>query len=123
MDLKSIERLLKGSVLTSNRGENLDVKKAFACDLMSDVLALVEEDVALITGLTNIQAIRTAEMKDIQCVIFVRGKKPSLNVIELADEKGITIMSTSKTMFNACCELYKAGITGLEIDLGDDCNG
>ncbi|MFZ5990132.1 MAG: hypothetical protein ACOYWZ_23810, partial [Bacillota bacterium] len=81
-------------------------------DLMSDVMAYVKENVVLLTGLINPQVVRTAEMMDIKVIAFVRGKKPEQKIVDLAKEKGITIMTTKHPMFIACGKLYSAGITG-----------
>lgn len=93
-----------------------DIKTAFGSDLMSDVLAFVDEQTMLLTGLINSQVIRTAEMMDITAICFVRGKVPAEDVIELANEKGIAILSSPKTMYTSCGLLYKNGIRGLEND-------
>jgi predicted transcriptional regulator len=82
---------------------------------MSDVLALVNKDTLLLTGLTNIQAVRTAEMMDIKCIIFVRGKHPDTQVIELAAEKDICLMATPYIMFTSCGILYSNGLKGVSI--------
>jgi len=93
-----------------------DIVTAFGSDLMSDVLAFVEEQTMLLTGLINSQVIRTAEMMDITAICFVRGKMPAEDVIELANEKGIAILSTPKTMYTSCGLLYTNGIRGLSND-------
>ena len=93
-----------------------DIKTAFGSDLMSDVLAFVDEQAMLLTGLINSQVIRTAEMMDITAICFVRGKMPAEDVIELAVEKGIALLSTEKTMYTCCGLLYEKGIRGLEND-------
>ena len=88
----------------------------FACDLMSDVLALVRghtEHIILLTGLANSQAIRTAEMLDIQTVLFVRGKTLGADEITMAAEKQIAVYTTNKTMFETCGLLYSKGIRGI----------
>lgn len=116
MKLVEIKELLDAEVLTRDCDYNAEIEKAFGCDLMSDVLARVKGDILLLTGLTNIQTIRTAEMIDIKYVLFVRGKKPNKEVVQLAEEKGITLMSTKHILFTACGILYNAGIKGAEID-------
>lgn len=93
----------------------LDIKFGFASDLMSDVLALANHDVVLITGLTNVQTIRTAEMKDIKWIIFVRGKVPDENTVELAKQNGINILCTKETMFRTCGILFGNGLRGAEL--------
>ena len=79
---------------------------------MSDVLAFVKEQAVLLTGLTNLQVVRTAEMMDMKCIVFVRGKKPTEDVIELADESGIVVLATDERMYVACGKLYENGLRG-----------
>lgn len=116
MKISEIKDLLNATVITGEKNLDIDVNHAFGCDLMSDVLALIEGDVLLLTGLANIQTIRTAEMKDIKCIVFVRDKKPDGQVIELAREKKIILMATEYTMFNSCGILYWNGMQGAEIN-------
>jgi len=115
MRLAQIKELLNGSFLTDIECSEVEFKKVFACDLMSEVLALVDEDVILLTGLINIQTIRTAEMKDLKCVIFVRGKEPSSDVVNLAHDKGIILLTTTLTLFESCGILYNAGMKGIDL--------
>ena len=116
MKLYEIKSVLNAELLTKDDSLELDVNYVFGCDLMSDVLSLVAGETMLLTGLVNIQAVRTAEMKDIKCVVFVRGKVPEKYVIELAKEKGICLMSTKYIMFTSCGILYKCGLKGAEIE-------
>jgi hypothetical protein len=94
--------------------ESLDSQVYTACgaDLMSDVLAFVKDQPVLLTGLINPQVIRTADMMDIKCVVFVRGKKPEPQIIELAKSRGIVLMSTNCGMYLACGKLYASGLEG-----------
>lgn len=112
MTLNEIKNLLHAEVLTGENLLDMDIKYGFGCDLMSDVLAFVNWETLLLTGLTNIQTIRTAEMKDLVCIVFVRGKKPDDNAVNLAAEKGICLMCTKHILFNACGILYNAGLKG-----------
>jgi len=89
---------------------DIDVKTACGADLMSDVLAFSNAKTMLITGLTNPQVIRTSEMIGIKIVIFVRGKNPVKETIELAKEKDILLYMTEKPMFEACGILYNLGV-------------
>ncbi len=93
-----------------------DIVTAFGSDLMSDVLAFVDEQTLLLTGLINSQVIRTAEMMDITAICFVRGKIPAEDVIKLANEKGIVLLSTAKTMYTSCGLLYTNGVRGISND-------
>lgn len=112
MVLSQIVALINGQVHTCANKMNIDIKSACGADLMSDVMAFSKENAMLLTGLVNPQVIRTAEMMDIQVVVFVRGKKPSAEMCELAEEKEIVLLSTNLSMFSACGVLYKAGIVG-----------
>lgn len=88
------------------------VYSACGSDMMSDVLAYVKDQAVLLTGLVNPQVIRTAEMMDMICIIFVRSKAPSAEMIELAKESGIVMMTTDKRMYDACGILYTNGLVG-----------
>ena len=79
---------------------------------MSDVLAYVTDQAVLLTGLVNPQVIRTALMMDMVCIIFVRSKTPSEEMIKLAEENGIVMMNTNKTLYNTCGILYSNGLVG-----------
>ncbi|MFI5358996.1 MAG: hypothetical protein ACHQYO_02995 [Halanaerobiales bacterium] len=92
-----------------------EIETACGCDLMSDVLAFSQEKTLLLTGLTNPQVIRTAEMTDIRFIIFVRGKRPQEETIALAREKGINLYMSPKPMFECCGLLYKAGLNSENI--------
>ena len=86
------------------------IRHAFAADLMSDVLRLNTENMLLITGMANLQVIRTAEMSDIPFILFVRDKKVTPEMKELAQENGILLLQCKQSMFKVCGELYKAGL-------------
>ena len=95
---------------------NKDYKAAFATDLMSDALAMIQtspEDTVLITGLCNSQVLRTAEMLDIELIIFVRGKMLGEEAMEIAREMGFNIYRTEYTMYTACGILYSLGLRGI----------
>jgi predicted transcriptional regulator len=93
-----------------------EVSYAFGSDLMSDVLAYVKGKTVLLTGLTNQQVVRTAEMADLSAIVFVRGKKPGEDIIELAEEKDIVLLLTGDTMYTASGKLYSNGLEGVRID-------
>jgi hypothetical protein len=80
--------------------------------MMSDVLAFVKDQAVLLTGLLNTQVVRTAEMMDMRCVVFVRGKVPSEEILNLAKTSGIALLSTKERMYVACGRLYSAGLRG-----------
>ena len=107
MTLEDISKLINAKVLCGeDRLREIEAPRAYACDLMSDVLALCSPGAILITGLTNIQIVRTAQMLDIPGVIFVRGKNPMKDTIDLASESGIPLIVTQMSMFQACGVLY-----------------
>jgi predicted transcriptional regulator len=93
-----------------DRAGNLEVGSACGADLMSDVMAFVKDRVLLLTGLVNPQVIRTAELLDIRGIIFVRGKSPSRDIIDMAEEADIILAGTKLPMFLACGKLYEAGL-------------
>ncbi|MDR3076353.1 MAG: transcriptional regulator [Synergistaceae bacterium] len=111
MTLEDISKLVNAKILCgAERLAQIDVPRAYACDLMSDVLALCSPGAILITGLTNIQIVRTTQMLDIPGVIFVRGKTPMQDTISLADESDIPLIVTGMSMFQVCGLLYEKGV-------------
>jgi len=110
MLFKEVVRILDAEVLNGHDQMNVEVFNACASDMMSDVLAYGRHSSVLLTGLLNQQVIRTAEMKDILCVCFVRDKRPDSAIIELAQEKGIIVMRTPCLLFEASGRLYSAGL-------------
>ena len=105
--------LLEARLLCGSPTNPHDFSSAFAGDMMSDVLAYGQGQSLLLTGLLNQQVIRTAEMLDMHCIVFVRGKVPSPEVLALAEEKDIAVLSTEYGMFAACGLLYRAGLQGV----------
>lgn len=115
MTLREVKELLEAEIITGAEYLEREVKTAFACDLMSDVLAFVDDKTLLLTGLVNSHTIRTAEMMDISAVVFVRGKKPEHDTIRLAEENEIAIMSTPHIMYVSSGILYSKGLKGAQI--------
>ncbi len=115
MRLQEVQKLLEAEVLAGEEFLQREVKTAFACDLMSDVLAFVDDKTLLLTGLVNSHTIRTAEMLDIAGIVFVRGKKPDKDTIELALENQIPIMTTKNIMYVSSGILYSKGLKGADI--------
>lgn len=109
MKAREIANLLEAQIHTSYDPE-LELKSACGADLMSDVMAFVKEDVVLLTGLVNIQTVRTARLLDIPLVIFVRGKLPDPEMIAEAAQAGVALMTTQTTLFLACGKLFEAGL-------------
>ena len=110
MKISVIAKLLNASVICGEDKLNCEVHSACGCDMMSDVLAYVKDQAVLLTGLCNLQVIRTAEMMDMRCIVFVRGKKPTDEIIELAKESGIAVLASDMRMYPACGILYSNGL-------------
>ena len=110
MNQRTIRELINGTIITGGSTQECLIEYAFASDLMSDVLTINSENLLLITGLVNIQAIRTAEMSDIGCIIFVRNKQVSPEMIRLAEESKITIIQSPYSMFRTSGLLFSAGV-------------
>jgi hypothetical protein len=114
MKILKIKELLGAEILS---GEDLiegDVHSACGCDMMSDVLAFVKDQAVLLTGLCNPQVVRTATMMDMRCIVFVRGKTPTPDVLALANDAGIVVLATDMRMYTACGILYENGLHGGE---------
>lgn len=112
MTAKQVQDILGARVLVGQDLLESEIRSACGSDMMSDVLAFSKDHSVLLTGLCNPQVIRTAEMLDIVCIIFVRGKKPEASMLEMAQERGLIIMETGHRMFTACGLLYAAGLHG-----------
>ncbi|MCQ2475895.1 MAG: hypothetical protein MJ173_08345 [Clostridia bacterium] len=112
MTINDIKNHLDAEVLCGKEFLDKEVFSACGSDMMSDVLAFVKDQAVLLTGLMNTQVIRTAEMMDMICVVFIRNKKPGEDIIELARESGIAVLSSSKRMYEACGILYSNGLQG-----------
>ena len=111
MKVKDIVDILKCQVLNEGNMEE-EVKTACGSDMMSDVLAFVKDQSVLLTGLMNPQVVRTAEMMDMKCIVFVRGKNPGEDILDLAREREIVVMRSGLRMFIACGLLYSRGLAG-----------
>ena len=112
MKIREIATLLEADVLYGEELLDGEVHSACGCDMMSDVLAFVKEQAVLITGLCNPQVVRTAEMMDMRCIVFVRGKMPSPEIVALAEDSGIAVLATNERMYVACGKLYCNGLSG-----------
>jgi len=110
MTVSEAVTLLEGQFFTGEEKAQREVASACGADLMSDVMAFVKDRVLLLTGLVNPQVIRTAELLDIHAIIFVRGKSPSRDMIEMADDADIILAGTKHPMFISCGKLYEAGL-------------
>ena len=112
MTVSDIARILKAEVLCEGDSMEAEVHTACGSDMMSDVLAYVKDQSVLLTGLVNSQVVRTAEMMDMNCIVFVRSKMPTAEMIELAKDCGMVILATDKRMYEACGILYSNGLVG-----------
>ena len=111
MKIKDIQNLLDAKVLCYEEGIDTEVNSACGSDMMSDVLAYVKDQAVLLTGLVNAQVIRTAVMMDMLCVVFVRNKKPNIEILNLAKRASIAVLTTDKRMYEACGILYSNGLS------------
>ncbi len=113
MTVKEIAGILNAEILCcEDAASDVQIHSACGSDMMSDVLAYVKDQSVLLTGLLNPQVVRTAEMMDMLCIVFVRGKRPEQSVIDLARDKGIVLLSTEMRLFVACGILYTHGLGG-----------
>ena len=115
MTVADMAKITSGKILLGEEHQDLEISSAFCSDLMSDVLAFVNEETVLITGLMNPHVIRTSEMLDLKCILFVRGKQPSQEILEAAEEMGMVVLSTGHSAFTTCGLLYAAGLRGIAI--------
>ena len=113
MTLKEIQELLQAEVITGADRLDEEITAGGASDLMSDVLAFGKPGILLLTGLSNSQSVRTANIIDAKAIIYVRGKKPDQAGIELAKGKGIPLLSTRFMMYTACGLLFSHGLKGI----------
>ena len=110
MKLKEVRDILHAEVLCGEELLDTEVRSACGSDLMSDVLAFVKNQAMLLTGLVSPQVVRTAEMMDMNCVIFVRGKQPDVGILNLARDRDMVVLATKERMYNACGLLYINGL-------------
>jgi len=110
--LREIAKVLQAEVLSGEQHMNKFADMACGSDLMSDVLAFTKVRAILLTGLTNVQVVKTADISDLSALIFVRGKHPHQDVLLAAESKGIPVLCTKHTMFEACGRLYEIGLRG-----------
>ncbi len=114
MKLRQVSEILNACEILIHDDSVLDreLSQGFSSDLMSDALAMIDEgeSTLFLTGLVNNQTLRTAEMLDIDIIIFVRDKVPDEDMIEMAKSLSINILSTSYTMYESCGRLYQGGL-------------
>ncbi|MCI8496737.1 MAG: hypothetical protein HFE85_00625 [Clostridiales bacterium] len=112
MTVNDIIRILEADVISDVGDMDSEVHTACGSDMMSDVLAFVKDQSVLLTGLVNPQVVRTADMMEIRCIVFVRNKTPDESILELAQEREIVLLKTRFRMFTACGLLYSNGLRG-----------
>ena len=112
MKLSEVQQILQAEILCGHEHLDRNAQGACGADLMSDVLAFTKERALLLTGLTNIQVIRTAEISDVVGIVFVRGKRPGMDVIRLAEDKGIPLLLSNYPMYESCGALFRQGLPG-----------
>ncbi len=113
MKLDEIAKILNANVLAGKNHLDREIEYAFSSDLMSDVLTISDKRLILLTGLSNIQCLRTAEMADINQLVIVRNKPVSAEMIQLAEETGIVLLSVDTSLFRASGMLYSEGLKPL----------
>jgi predicted transcriptional regulator len=112
LKLRDVKEILAADVIVGEDKLDMEVKTAFGADLMSDVLAFAKAGSILLTGLTNDQVIRTADILDIAAIVLVRGKRANADTINLAKELKIPILSTKYILFETAGRLYAKGMVG-----------
>ncbi|HZU86453.1 MAG TPA: hypothetical protein VFF78_03150, partial [Anaerolineaceae bacterium] len=116
-------KIIDGNLLNGPINLNREVKGGCGADLMSDVLASIQPEAVLLTGLCNPQVVRTAQIADVAAVVFVRGKMPPAETIALATQEEIPLITSPFGMFELCGRLHKAGLPSLENSVNkDDCS-
>jgi len=124
MNVKELIDAIEGKLITIEKEVDMskELKGAFAADLMSDVLASVQPEAVLLTGLCNPQVVRTAHMADVVAIVFVRGKDPDENTVALAEKEGIPLISSQLGMYALCGRLNCLNIPSLEENVFDNSN-
>jgi len=115
MTIRDVMETLNASLLTPEVDISHEVHTACGSDMMSDVLAYVKDQAVLVTGLNNPQVVRTADMMDMTCIVFVRGKTPDEIILNLAQQREIAVLRTELPMFTACGLLYEKGLRGSQV--------
>lgn len=110
MNLEEIGKILKCEVLVGEHLEEVEAEGVCAADLMSDVLAFTNPGSVLLTGLSNVQSVITTHVAEVAAVVYVRGKKPDADALKLAGQKGIPLLSSPLSMYEACGRLWKEGL-------------
>ena len=112
MKLREVKEILDADVIVGDEKLDIEVSTAFGADLMSDVLSFAKAGCLLLTGLTNTQVVRIANVLDMAAIILVRGKKPPAETISMAKSLQIPILTTKYILFETAGRLYAKGIVG-----------
>jgi predicted transcriptional regulator len=112
MKLETVRDILDCRVLTGDDRLSEEVAVGCGADLMSDVLAFIKPQALLLTGLTNVQSVRAAEIAEVKAIVYVRGKLPDKEAVEVAKERGMVVLATALPMYESCGRLYARGLAG-----------
>jgi len=122
MNVRELISLIEGELIINGTDLDREIKGGCGADLMSDVLASIQPEAVLLTGLCNPQVVRTAQMADVTAIIFVRGKIPPQQTIDLATKERIALITSRFGMFELCGRLFQAGLPSLELSVSDGSN-
>lgn len=114
MTLRQVCDILDGTIVCGDDFADSPVSSACGCDLMSDVLAFTRPGSVLLTGLTNAQVIRTAEMMDLKAIVFVRNKQPDQQVVQMAESLNLVLILSPHPLYESCGRLYQTGLKGCQ---------
>lgn len=114
LTLQRVCELLDGEIICRGELAGQSVASACGCDLMSDALAFTRPGSVLLTGLTNAQVIRTAEMLDLKAVVFVRRKRPDERTVKMAESLQLVLILSPHPLYESCGRLYTAGLSGCQ---------
>ena len=114
MNLKEIIRVVEGTPLNPEVEMDIKIRGGYGADLMSDVLASSQPKAVLLTGLTNPQVVRTAQIAEFRAIIFVRGKQPQSETIDIATQEKMPLITSPFGMFELCGRLRQAGLPSFE---------
>jgi predicted transcriptional regulator len=117
MKIREMIQIINGTLFVEDAPLEAEIRGGCGADLMSDVLAAIQPDAVLLTGLCNPQVVRTAQMADVRAIVLVRGKQPPKETVELAALEGIPLISTPYGMFEVCGRLYRAGLPSFESNM------
>lgn len=123
MIAEELIKIIDGTLINPDADLSRDIKGGCGADLMSDVLASIQPEAVLLTGLCNPQVIRTAQMADVSAIVLVRGKLPPKETVELANQERIPLITSPFGMFELCGRLYQNGLVSFESSVADgDCS-